>query len=199
MRSADSSWLLLPHWLSDPISCRLVSLLSGVDWPLASPFANSFSEFLWSNSSRVPLPTSGHVEISGPNPLSGFAPKQTKGLSAWRTTYIVLHNEQLNLQHCKFFFFLINTKSCLLADNWSSLPYNYNLIIKTREFFTPALADGILLILRDSKSPQVSRTLLSIVVNLNNAVVWTVFTWPLISKFSSPFANFSGLFRVLQS
>ena len=37
------------------------------------------------------LPTSGHVEISSPNPLSGFAPKQTKGSSAWRTTYIVLH------------------------------------------------------------------------------------------------------------
>ena len=31
----------------DPISCQLVSLLSGVDWPLASPFANSFSEFLF--------------------------------------------------------------------------------------------------------------------------------------------------------
>ena len=43
-----------------------------------------------SNSSRVPLPTSGHVEISKPNPLSGFAPKQTKGSSAWRTIYIVL-------------------------------------------------------------------------------------------------------------
>ena len=37
------------------------------------------------------LPTSGHVEISSPNHLSGFAPKQTKGSSAWRTTYIVLH------------------------------------------------------------------------------------------------------------
>ena len=29
-------------------------------------------------------------EISSPNPLSGFAPKQTKGSSAWRTTNIVL-------------------------------------------------------------------------------------------------------------
>ena len=31
----------------DPLSCRLVSLLSGVDWSLASPFANSSSEFLF--------------------------------------------------------------------------------------------------------------------------------------------------------
>ena len=40
---------------------------------------------------RVPLPTSGRIEISSLNPLSGFAPKQTKGSSAWRTTYIVSH------------------------------------------------------------------------------------------------------------
>ena len=65
-------------------------LLSGVDWPLASPFANCLLWVPLSNSSRVPLPTSGHVEISNPNPLSGFALKQTKGSSAWRTTYIVL-------------------------------------------------------------------------------------------------------------
>ena len=36
------------------------------------------------------LPTSGHAEISSPKPLSGFAPKQTKESSAWRTTYGVL-------------------------------------------------------------------------------------------------------------
>ena len=38
----------------------------------------------------------------------------------------------------------------------------------------------------DSKSPQVSRTLLSILADLNNAVVWMVSTRPLISKFSRP-------------
>ena len=43
--------------------------------------------------------------------------------------------------------------------------------------------------LSDSKSPQVSRTLLSILGNLNNAVVWMVSTHPLISKSSSPFIN----------
>ena len=43
--------------------------------------------------------------------------------------------------------------------------------------------------LSDSKSPQVSRTLLSILVVLNNAVVWMVSTCPPTSKSSSPFSN----------
>ena len=40
-----------------------------------------------------------------------------------------------------------------------------------------------------SESPQVSRTFLSILANLNNAVVRMVSTCPLISKSSSPFTN----------
>ena len=43
--------------------------------------------------------------------------------------------------------------------------------------------------LNDGKSPQVSRTLLSILAVLNNAVVWMVSTRPPISKSSSPFSN----------
>ena len=43
--------------------------------------------------------------------------------------------------------------------------------------------------LSDSKSPQVSRTLLSILAVLNNAVVWMVSTRPPTSKSSSPFNN----------
>ena len=43
--------------------------------------------------------------------------------------------------------------------------------------------------LSDSKSPQVSRTLLSILANLNNAVVWVVSLRLLISKSSSPCTN----------
>ena len=43
--------------------------------------------------------------------------------------------------------------------------------------------------LSDSKSPQVSRTLLSILAVLNNAVVCMVSTRPLTSKSSSPFIN----------
>ena len=44
-------------------------------------------------------------------------------------------------------------------------------------------------ILSDNKSPQVSRTLLSILTVLNNAVVWMVSTRPPTSKSSSPFSN----------
>ena len=43
--------------------------------------------------------------------------------------------------------------------------------------------------LSDSKSPHVSRTLLRILVVLNNVVVWTVSTHPPTSKSSSPFSN----------
>ena len=43
--------------------------------------------------------------------------------------------------------------------------------------------------LRDSKSHQVSRTLLSILTVLNNAVVWMVSTRPSTSNFSIPFSN----------
>ena len=43
--------------------------------------------------------------------------------------------------------------------------------------------------LSDSKSPQVSRTLLSILAVLNNAVVWMVSTRLPTSKSSSPFSN----------
>ena len=43
--------------------------------------------------------------------------------------------------------------------------------------------------LSDSKSPQVSRTRLSILAVLSNAVVWIVSTRPLTSKSSRPFNN----------
>ena len=43
--------------------------------------------------------------------------------------------------------------------------------------------------LSDSKSPQVSRTLLSILADITEAVVRIVSTRPVISKSSSPFTN----------
>ena len=43
--------------------------------------------------------------------------------------------------------------------------------------------------LSDSKSAQVSRTLFSILADLNNTVVWTVLTRPVISKSSSLCTN----------
>ena len=57
------------------------------------------------------------------------------------------------------------------------------------EFFTSALADGFSWNLSDSKSPQVSWTLLSVLAVLNNVVVWMVSTRPPTSKSSSPFIN----------
>ena len=55
-------------------------------------------------------------------------------------------------------------------------------------FFIPVLTDGLSLN-SESKSTQFSRTLLSILADFNNAVVWMVSTRPLISKSSSPFIN----------
>ena len=45
--------------------------------------------------------------------------------------------------------------------------------------------------LSDSKYPQVSRTLHSILADLNNAVIWMISTYPLISKSSSPFIYYN--------
>ena len=57
------------------------------------PSPTAFCRFLFPIPDSRSLPTSGRVEISSPNPLSGFAPKQTKGSSAWRITYIVLQRD----------------------------------------------------------------------------------------------------------
>ena len=62
------------------------------------------------------------------------------------------------------------------------------IIIHSLKLFTSALADGFSLE-SDSKSPQVSRTLLSILAVLNYAVIWMVSTRRPTSKFSSPFSN----------
>ena len=43
--------------------------------------------------------------------------------------------------------------------------------------------------LRGIKSPQVTRTLLSMLADVNNGVVWIVSTRPLISESSRPFIN----------
>ena len=45
----------------------------------------------------------------------------------------------------------------------------------------------------DSKPFQISRILLSILVDINNVVVWMVSTYPLISKSTIPFTNPLGI------
>ena len=47
--------------------------------------------------------------------------------------------------------------------------------------------------LSNSKSPQVSRTLLSILIDLSNSVIWTVSSSPLIFKSLSSFIDLSRI------
>ena len=63
------------------------------------------------------------------------------------------------------------------------------LLLVVFKFFTPARADGLPLESEWQKSPQVSRTFLSILTNLNNAAGGMVSARPLISKSSSPFSK----------
>ena len=94
--------------------------------------------------------------------LSSFSSLWSTGNAKYTKKYLI-------------FFLLINTR------------YHYHYY----DFysFTPDLVDGSHGSLRDCKSPQVSPTLLNILVDLINAVVWMVFTRPLISKFSCPCTN----------
>ena len=101
-------------WISSEISIKLLGMptyfdrssltaLDSLCCPVSTghsrhPSPTAFCEFLCPTPDWRSLPTPGHVEISSPNPLSGFMPKQTKGASAWRTTYIVLHyNKKQNI------------------------------------------------------------------------------------------------------
>ena len=63
------------------------------------------------------------------------------------------------------------------------------LLLFPSEFFTSMLTDGLSQELSDSKSPKVSRTLLSIMSVVNHVVVWMVSTRPPTSKSCSPFSN----------
>ena len=69
----------------------------------------------------------------------------------------------------------------------SSIWYHFFLLFW--EVFTPAFLLG----LNDSKYPHVSRTLLSILADLNDAVVWTISTCLLISKSSISFTGALGI------
>ena len=110
---SDSIYRLTLAWISSETStkqleCRLILTrssftgrwtLSHADWPLCSgvdcpypcPVANCLLELFFQLtlfSRPLPLPVTARFQVQ--NPLSGFAPKQTKESSAWRATYIVL-------------------------------------------------------------------------------------------------------------
>ena len=57
------------------------------------------------------------------------------------------------------------------------------------EVFTPALTDGLSMEFEWQQASSRSMTLLSILADLNNAVVWVVSTSSLISDISSPFTK----------
>ena len=68
------------------------------------------------------------------------------------------------------------------------------IILLLLEFFTPVLVVISHWSLSDNKSPQVPRILISILVDLNNTVVYMVCTSPFIFKSSSSFINPLGIF-----
>ena len=83
---------------------------------------------------------------------------------------------------------LSSTGVCVTASLRDYYHFYYHLFLES--FSTSVLANGCSLELEwYSKSPQVSRTLLSILVIFNDVIVWMVFTRPPFSKCSSPFYN----------
>ena len=88
--------------------------------------------------------------------------------------------------------FMLHSFFCSLARSrylsFFSLSFNYYYLL-FESFSYQRLLMFIHWSLSDSKSPQVSRTLLSILTDLNNVVVWTASTRPVISKSFSPFGD----------
>ena len=154
---SDSSWLtlagpypMLPR-LSAPVSgvdCPSVlprqlllfaSLLSSNNCPFSCPATNSMSPVQLPtasllgcvvNSHSRPLTTSGYGEIFlSKNPLSGFAPKQTRLL--WRPTPIVLHLDRYLRNRstiCQIRLFVILSKMCEASCLFVDLSKAYNSI-----------------------------------------------------------------------
>ena len=75
------------------------------------------------------------------------------------------------------------------AEVWMVLFYNHYYYLLIRVFLHQFYLIVFHWSLSDSKSPQVSRTLLSILAIHNNAVVWMVSSHSPTSKSSSPFSN----------
>ena len=112
--------------------------------------------------------------------------------------YILTFLLKLYYKICKLFLFLtvhpnifqcFSPLLCIFACCRTFFSCAIIIILFIWEFFTPVLADGLHWSLSDNKSPQVSGTLLSILADLNNAVVWMISTRLLISKSSNPNDN----------
>ena len=72
------------------VRCRLATRVTLRQLPSPSSFVQFLSRSLIHFRSR---------RDRGLRPLFGFAPKQTKGSSAWRTTYIVLQTQDLGFSY----------------------------------------------------------------------------------------------------
>ena len=92
----EEYWLILTRlpsllWTSShptalsAVRCRLPCPSSVANCLLRVPFSNFLLAFPY------PLPVTPRSRVQ--NPFSGFAPKQTKESSAWRTSYLVLHRK----------------------------------------------------------------------------------------------------------
>ena len=97
----------------------------------------------------------------------------------------------LDYLHSFFDFHILQPSYYASGDHSKSTNYNWFIIIilLLESFSHQCQLMGSHWSLRDSKSPQISRTLLSFLADLNNAVTWMVSTCPLISKSSSPCIN----------
>ena len=126
----------LPSLWLDPISCRLVSLLSCVDWSLRRPSPTASSSSFVQLSDQHSLPTSSHPGSPVQNPLSGFTPKQTKESSAWQTTYIVLQpNHSWEDKGVHIFLKSINLKVNIIAQLEFELTY-YDIVVQHVNHYT---------------------------------------------------------------
>ena len=83
---------------------------------------------------------------------------------------------------CIYHLFVWSNWNFLHISQWITLPTQ-------RVFLHPYQLIDFPRILCGTKSPQVSRTLLSILADLNSAVVWMVFILVLLSDSSCPFTN----------
>ena len=89
--------LIFPHCGWTLMSCWLASLKRCPESTasVCVPSPNPLSSFCPTNSLASRYHFLTHRDFKSKNPLSGFAPKETKESSAWRATHIVLHLSRL--------------------------------------------------------------------------------------------------------
>ena len=111
-------------------------------------------------------------------------------------SHILVQNCSISLSSVWWYVFMSSPRHFLVEFSFDVLVYPllsilfYPLrILLLLEFFTSASAVVFHRSLSDSMSPQVSRSLLSILAFLNNVVIWMVSTRSPTSKSSSPFSN----------